>query len=221
MTTQPVSGSAHQPVSGLAHQPVSGLAHRLWITTVVFGSIAVAIGVITLVWPGRTILVAAVLFGIYLVLSGLVLIFLAFTLPVAGGASRFLNFLTGVASLVLGVLAFRHFGEGYAVLLLAIWVGVGFIFQGVSSVASAISHPNFPGRGLAIFFGVLSLIAGIVVLAYPFKSIVTLALVVGSWLIVLGVLEVVSGIGIRRDVKKVEQVRSAGLPGAPVQDHLR
>ena len=38
-------------------------------------------------------------------------------------------------------------------------------------------------------------------LAYPFDSIVTLALVVGIWLIVLGVMEVISGFGMRSDVK--------------------
>jgi uncharacterized membrane protein HdeD (DUF308 family) len=129
-------------------------------------------------------------------------------LPVSGGI-RFLNFLSGVASIILGVLAFRHFGEGYAILLLAIWIAVGFIFRGVSAVGAAIDDPQFPGRGWTIFFGVISLIAGIVVLAYPFDSIVTLALVVGIWLIILGVMEIVSGFGMRSDAKKVEKLVSA------------
>jgi uncharacterized membrane protein HdeD (DUF308 family) len=44
------------------------------------------------------------------------------------------------------------------------------------------------------------------VLAYPFDSIVTLTLVVGIWLIILGVMEVISGFGMRGDVKKVENI---------------
>jgi hypothetical protein len=80
-----------------------------------------------------------------------------------------------------------------------------FIFRGVSSVAAAISHQGFPGRGWAIFFGVISLIAGLVVLAYPFTSIVTLMLVAGVWLIVLGVAEVIAGITMRRDLSKLEK----------------
>jgi uncharacterized membrane protein HdeD (DUF308 family) len=43
-------------------------------------------------------------------------------------------------------------------------------------------------------------------LAYPFDSIVTLALVVGVWLVILGVVEMISGFGMRSDVKKVENV---------------
>ena len=51
--------------------------------------------------------------------------------------------------------------------------------------------------------------AGVVVLAYPYDSIVTLALVVGIWLIVIGVMEVISGFGMRSDAKKVQNVIGA------------
>lgn len=174
---------------------------------ILFGLTAVILGVVILVWPHKSIVVAAVLFGVYLVLSGLVLVLLAFNEPFAGGGIRFLNFISGVASVILGVLAFRHFDEGYwAILLLAIWIGIGFIFRGVAAAGVAISDRQFPGRGWTIFFGVISMIAGIIVLAYPFHSIVTLALVVGIWLIILGVMEIVSGFGMRNDAKKVEKL---------------
>ena len=57
-----------------------------------------------------------------------------------------------------------------------------------------------------MLFGIISMLAGVVVLAYPFDSIVTLALVVGIWLIILGVMEVISAFGMRSDVKKVENI---------------
>jgi uncharacterized membrane protein HdeD (DUF308 family) len=187
-------------------RPVSDLMHRIWIAAMLFGVLAVILGVVILVWPEPSIVVAAGLFGAYLVVSGIALVILAFGLPAASGASRFLNFISGVLSVILGILAFRHFGQGYAVLLLAIWIGFGFIFRGVSAVALAVGEPRFPGRGWAIFFGIVSLIAGFVVVAYPFDSIVTLALVVGIWLIILGVMEVISGFGMRSDVKKVGSI---------------
>jgi uncharacterized membrane protein HdeD (DUF308 family) len=121
--------------------------------------------------------------------------------------------ISAAASIILAVLAFRHFGEGYAILLLAIWIAVAFIFRGMSTVASAISYPGFPGRGWAIFFGVITVIAGIVVLAYPFDSIVTLALVTGIWLIIIGAIEIVSGFGMRSDVKKIERIGHPATPG--------
>jgi uncharacterized membrane protein HdeD (DUF308 family) len=185
--------------------PTSDLIHRIWISSVLFGLLAAILGVVMVVWPGPSIVVAAALFGVYLVVSGIVMVLLAFNSPLASGGHRFFSFVTGVVSVILGILAFRHFGEGYAVLLLAIWIAVGFVFRGVAAVASAVSFPHFPGRGWAIFFAVISIIAGFVVLAYPFDSIVTLALVVGIWLIILGVMEVVSAFGIRSDAKKVEK----------------
>jgi uncharacterized membrane protein HdeD (DUF308 family) len=184
----------------------------IWTSAILSGLFAVVLGVVILAWPAPSVNAAAALLGVYLVASGVALVFLAVSLPASAG-SQFLNLISGVASVALGILAFRHFGQGYAVLLLAIWVGVGFIFRGVSVTASAIAVPEFPGRGWAIFFGVIGIIAGFVVLAYPFDSIETLALVVGACLIILGEVEVGSGVGMRRDVKKAESsVTSADCP---------
>jgi uncharacterized membrane protein HdeD (DUF308 family) len=192
--------------------PISDEMHRIWISAILFGALAVILGVVILVWPGPSIVVAAALFGVYLVMSGVAMVILAFVLPAASGPSRFLYFISGAVSVILGILAFRHFGEGYAILLLAIWIAVGFIFRGVAAVALAISYPRFPGRGWSIFFGIISTIAGVVVLAYPFDSIVTLALVVGIWLIILGVMEMISAFGIRSDVKKVHKITDTADP---------
>jgi len=54
---------------------------------------------------------------------------------------------------------------------------------------------------------VISLIAGVVMLASPFESLATLAIVVGVWLIVIGAFEVVSAFGIRKAGKTVGAVR--------------
>ena len=192
----------------------SNLMRHISTTAIVSGLVAVVLGVVILAWPQPSVVAAAVLFGVYLVVSGVALVFLALRLPASAG-SRFLNFISGVASIALGILAFRHFGEGYAVLLLAVWVAVGFIIRGVFATASAISVPRFPGRGWAIVFGLICVIAGFVMLAYPFDSIESLALVVGAWLMILGAMEVVSGLGMRSDVKKVEKMTGAVAAATP------
>jgi uncharacterized membrane protein HdeD (DUF308 family) len=171
------------------------------------GLLAVILGVVILAWPGKSIIVASVLLGIYLVVSGVAQVILAFSLHVSAG-SRILLFVSGSASLILAVLAFRHFGEGYAILLLGIWIGVGFVFRGVATTVTAISDPILPGRGWAIFFGVITIIAGVIVLAYPYDSLVTLTLVIGIWLIITGLFEIISGLMIRRDRDKVHELRT-------------
>jgi uncharacterized membrane protein HdeD (DUF308 family) len=193
---------------------ISDQVRGISTAAILSGLLSVVLGVVILAWPQPSLVAAAVLFGVYLVVSGVALVFLAFSLPASAG-TRFLTFISGVASVALGILAFRHFGEGYAILLLAIWVATGFIIRGVFVTASAIGVAGFPGRGWAIVFGFISIIAGFVMLAYPFDSIETLALVVGAWLTILGAMEVISGFGMRSDVKKVEKVTDTVAAATP------
>jgi len=102
-------------------------------------------------------------------------------------------------------------------LLLAIWIGVGFIFRGVATTVSAISDPGMPGRGWEIFFGIISIIAGVVVMGSPLDSLAVLTLVVGIWLIILGVFEVISAFGIRKAGKNVTAVKEKLTAPPPVQ----
>lgn len=182
--------------------PPSLLPH-LWKSAAVSGLLAIAIGVAIVAWPGISIAIAAIFFGAGLLLTGIQQVFFAFSLDVSAGG-RVLLFISGAASLILAIMAFRHLYD--AVLLLAIWIGVGFIFRGVATTVSAISDPTLPGRGWNVFVGVISLVAGVVVLASPFDSIGTLALVVGVWLIVIGVMEVVAAVAIRRATTKANTV---------------
>ncbi len=112
------------------------LEQKLWKWKLVAGLLTVVMGGIVLAWPGPTILVASTLFGVYLLLTGFTELFLAFTLP-RSAATRVLLFISGALSLVLAVLSFRHFGDAYAILLLSIWIGIGFYIS-----------RRFGGRGL-------------------------------------------------------------------------
>jgi uncharacterized membrane protein HdeD (DUF308 family) len=183
--------------------PPAMLQH-LWKSALLSGILAVILGVLVLAWPGKTIIVGAIFFGAYLLVTGIAQVIFAFSLHVSAGG-RVLLFLSGAASLILAILCFRSLQN--SILLLAIWIGVGFIFRGVATAVSAISDPTLPGRGWEIFIGVITLIAGVVVLASPFESIATLTLVVGIWLVVIGVFEAVSAFGIRKAGKNVAAVR--------------
>jgi uncharacterized membrane protein HdeD (DUF308 family) len=192
---------------------VPRLLPNLWKSTLVSGIMALTLGVLVLLLPGDSIVIAAILFGIYLLITGIAQVIVAFSLHVSAGG-RVLLFISGAASLVLAILCFRHFGEGYAILLLAIWIGVGFIFRGVATSISAISDPTMPGRGWQIFLGAIALLAGIVMLGSPLESLEILTEIVGIWLIVIGVFEIVSSFGIRSASKRAAKVLAGGPHGA-------
>ena len=52
---------------------------RLWKSTLALGVLTLVVGAAVLVWPGQSIVVAGVLFGVYLLASGIAQVVAAFT----------------------------------------------------------------------------------------------------------------------------------------------
>ncbi|UHJ58495.1 HdeD family acid-resistance protein [Mycolicibacterium fortuitum] len=182
---------------------------HLWKSTLVSGILAIILGVLALVWPGITILVAAIFFAAYLLITGISQLVLAFSLRSSVGG-RVLLFIGGAAALVLAVLCFVSLQNSFE--LLAIWIGVGFIFRGVATAMSAIGDPSLPGRVWEIVIGVISVIAGIIMFVAPKEGLVALAQVTGIILIVVGVFEVISAFAIRSEAKKLHAAISHQAP---------
>ncbi|ORJ61967.1 hypothetical protein B5M45_09650 [Mycobacterium simiae] len=178
--------------------PLRQLANSAWQVLLLTGVLAIALGVIVLAWPGRTLFVAGVLFGIYLVFSGIGYVFAAFGTH-AGVAMRVFTFITGIVSLILGFFCFRE--EFEAVTLLAIWIGISWLFRGMTLLAAALSLDHMPGRGWQVLSGLIIVIGGAVLIISPLRSIAVLALVAGCWLIAIGVVDVVSALQVRSRTK--------------------
>jgi uncharacterized membrane protein HdeD (DUF308 family) len=171
---------------------------HLWKSAIVSGALAIVLGVVVLVWTGTSITLAAIFFGVALLVTGFEQVFFAFSLRTSTGL-RVLLLISGAAALVLAVIALSRFYDAWR--LLAIWIAVGFIFRGVSTTVSAISDSTLPGRFWNIVMGVVSLIAGMVIMAAPYSSLQILAYFVGFSLLIIGAMEVATGFAIRRATK--------------------
>ncbi|MFD0363011.1 HdeD family acid-resistance protein [Nocardia sp. GCM10030253] len=182
--------------------PLQMLARSAWQSVLVTGILSVILGVLILVWPGKTLLVAGIIFGIYLVVTGVLQLLAAFGAPASTGM-RVLSFITGVLSIVIGVFCFRD--ELASILLLGIWIGIAWLFRGVASAVAAFSAPELPGRGWTGFFGVITAIAGVVLIVWPVESVATLAWVAGIWLVVLGIMEIITSFSVRKDAKLLHE----------------
>jgi uncharacterized membrane protein HdeD (DUF308 family) len=178
--------------------PLHQLARSTWQLLLLIGIVSVAIGAIVLYYPGKSLVVAGVLFGIYLVVSGVGYMFAAFGTH-AGAAMRVLAFLTGVVSLVLGFFCFRDKFE--SILLLALWIGISWVFRGVTLLATALSFDHLPARGWQVLSGVIIVIGGGVLIVSPIDSIEILTLVAGCWLIAIGIMDVISAFQVRHRLK--------------------
>ena len=80
----------------------------------------------------------------------------------------------------------------------SIFIGIGFLMRGFADLFGGISAAKgTPGRGWAIFAGIVILIGGIVILVSPL-SVLALTWVVGIWLIVIGLFEIIGSFMVRK-----------------------
>ena len=179
----PPEGASAAPVTGAQDHGLR-LAWWLAIGVAVAG---VVIGVMMLVWPEATLKVVGALFGIWLLLHGVVRIVQAITGPAGEGAERAIVAVIGVLFVIAGVIALRNLLESLALLITLI--GLMWLIGGILELISAFGGPG-GYRGWRIVAGVLSIVVALIVLFWPDESLITLVYLTGIWLIVSSLLQV-------------------------------
>jgi len=168
---------------------------RHWGWVLGFGIVTFVLGILALAWPGRTLIVVAVVFGAQLVVMGIFRFVSALASGDLTGGTRVLLALLGVLSLIIGLYAVRHILV--TLLALALLLGIFWVVNGAVELFSALSHREMQGRGWTAFMGILSVVSGVIVLAYPDISLLVLAVVLSIWLLVYGVMLILLAFQIR------------------------
>lgn len=183
--------------AGMRGDPADMVARvgRHWGWVLGFGIITLLIGIAALAWPGRTLVVVAVLFGIQLIVMGIFRFAAAFASDDLTGGTRALLAVLGVLSLIIGLYAVRH--VLITLLALALLLGIFWIVSGAVELFTAISHREMQSRGWNAVMGIFSILAGIVVLVYPGISLLVLAVVLSIWLLVFGAMQITVAFRIR------------------------
>ncbi|WP_316761440.1 HdeD family acid-resistance protein [Streptomyces herbicida] len=158
-------------------------------------------GIVILVWPHGTLHVVAVVIGLYLLVSGALRFVSAFA-PEAHG-ERFARILLATLFVVAGVLCLRHPLQTIAALSLI--VGVAWLVSGMLTLYTAVAVKGLPHRGVLAGVGALGVVAGIVVLALPTESAVVLTRLLGLWLVLLGLAELVMAFALRSAIRRAEK----------------
>jgi uncharacterized membrane protein HdeD (DUF308 family) len=181
-------------------QTSAAAAQKTWWVVLLAGIVSLVIGVLFVAWPGKTLVVLGVLFAIYLLLSGIFQLVRGFSKGLSGGY-RALLFIGGALSLILGVWMLRLAGDNKLaeIWVIALFVGISFIFSGVGALFAAGESKD--GQGWAIFTGVVYLLGGIVLIVWP-ATVAIFVWVAGIWLIVLGIFEIISSFMVRSAAKK-------------------
>ena len=177
--------------------------------TIVAGAVSVLVGVVVLVWPDVSVVVLAWLFGIQLIVAGILQLVAAFWRD-DGVAARVLLGLAGAFSILVGLLCLR--GPLQTAVLLGLLVGATWVVTGIIGIVHAIGVGQDHGRGWGIASGILSTIGGAIVLLYPGASILVLTWLVGIVLLVTGLVVLFQGFTARRSGRR-DVATSAARPG--------
>ena len=174
-----------------------------WQAGLFLGVVTLILGLIVALHPSGSLNVIAVLLGILMIVSGLFHLIRVFD---SREAHRVWLGIAGLLFIVIGVILIRHLHLTRAIIGLVI--GITWIVQGVTALIGGIAGGVREGRAWWIFFGVVSLAAGIVVTATPASSVNVLATLLGIWFIIMGICEIIGSFILRHAVRTAGQARA-------------
>jgi uncharacterized membrane protein HdeD (DUF308 family) len=169
--------------------PVTGLvlvnSRRAVPVLLVRGGLAIVFGVLALLWPAITALVLALVFGVFALADGVSAIVHAFHHD--DRPHRWVTLAGGLLSVVAGVFALVW--PGITVVALALVIGVWAIVTGVTEGVAAIRlRHQIRGALLLGIGGLISVIAGVLVLLHPLAGAFGIAFVIGIYALLYGIL---------------------------------
>jgi uncharacterized membrane protein HdeD (DUF308 family) len=159
------------------------------------GLLAVAVGVVILVWPGISLFALTILFGVYALATGVVGLYYSFSAE-ANGERGWLIF-SGLLGIAVGILVLVW--PDISELALLYVIGAYAIAFGILAVVGAFWLPIDGGdTALLILSGLVSILFGVVMFAKPGDgALVTLALI-AAFALVTGITELIVAIGGKR-----------------------
>ncbi len=165
-----------------------------WQALLVTGICSVLLGITMAVWPDKTVTVAGTLCGLVLLATAGAQFVVAFGARIATPL-RVMEFASGAAAVVLALWCFN---SGQWVLLLALWIGMGWMTRGVVQAIVGAWSEEFDGAGRQEVVGLVTTAVGLVVAVGPFDSLTSLSVGVGLFVIALGASEIFTATRIER-----------------------
>jgi uncharacterized membrane protein HdeD (DUF308 family) len=181
---------------GDGHETAKQTVKVIRIGLIIGALLSALFGVLILTATGQVLEVVAVLFGIYFLIRGAIRLVTGLFSGVYGAAGRVLNILIGLLLIVVGVVAVIHPVEILAVL--GILIGISWIIDGIVSIVESSKSPS---KAFSIVAGIISVIAGLVVVMLPVQGVAVLTMIAGIFLLVIAVAQIVGAVMIGKAAK--------------------
>jgi uncharacterized membrane protein HdeD (DUF308 family) len=162
----------------------------MWI---VRGIASVLFGVLTVMRPGASIAAIVLLYGVYALTDGALLLGFAFRIDTGKAPYIF----RGLISIAAGVVTFLY--PGLAATSLYLLIGAWAMIAGVTELGIAIAaRKEMTNVGALVLAGVLSLACGVALLVLPAAGVVALVSLIAAYAIVNGIALIGAGIRIHQ-----------------------
>ena len=179
---------------------------RVTITTYrwgfgIAGLVAIAMGIFVLVWPNEMVKIAALLVGIYAVLSGLIYIFTAIRAKELKSLARITRVVAGIAFITAGIVMLSFLSASAVVLanVLGVILGILWMVEGVSALM--LLRGRVEQNALATGYAIVALVIGVLLLLTPVWGTVFLRWMIGFGLVLLGIAQVYRAAMASREIK--------------------
>jgi uncharacterized membrane protein HdeD (DUF308 family) len=169
--------------------------YRVWL--IIRGLAGLVLGGLILFRPGLSIEAFALVIGIFLCVIGVARIVIGAADSEFTAGVRVLNVILGVLLVGIGALAIRNPGFG----LLATVLLIGFAWMMEGGATLALLPPRHQGRGWAVAFAVISLVAGAILIIWPVEALLPLVIVAGAALLVGGIFDLINGFTLKADAR--------------------
>lgn len=187
-----------------------------WVWLAVGGVVSLGLGLASLLAPGSTLGVLAVVLSLWLVAAGLSRVGLAAAMRTWTPARRGVQGTVGVLLAAAGVAGLLGFWDPRTVVTTV--VALGFLVAAAADLGMAATGPRGAGRAATGGLGVLHLVIGLTFLLLPGVGLAVLAGLVGLVLVVLGLVQLGAAALVRALVRRADAlaVRLTHPPRGPL-----
>jgi uncharacterized membrane protein HdeD (DUF308 family) len=167
------------------------------------GLVAIVLGLLILVFPGKSAAVAltivAAIAAAYALVTGVVYLGSSLFSRLLSGWARVGHIVLGLLFVIGGIVMMANLRASATVLgvFLAITIGLLWVFEGIMALSIA---RESTADVWSIVYGVVSIIAGLVVVFSPLVGLGTLWLLLGVSMLVIGIVQVVRAVKLKATV---------------------
>ncbi|HEX7363779.1 MAG TPA: DUF308 domain-containing protein [Dehalococcoidia bacterium] len=177
--------------------PVLGDKH--WWQILVRGIIALIFGIVVLAWPTAALIIFALLFGAFVFVDGIFTLVAAINYK-AGSGRRVWLYVAGIAGILVGLVIFLLpvVAIPMLILILVYLIAAWALVTGVMELVYAFqANQDTAIRWMFAISGILSIILGILMLLKPLIGALVIAVVVGAYAVLAGILLIILSFRLR------------------------